>query len=214
MAPQGLLMSMELFKVLVLVLSRWSNHWHRINSSLLTIVKLFCSRSKNPKCVKAFLEIRFCVLGWLLLRPRWVVMPSFKYDYNDRLVAVNRGINYLLHFTFTIDHVGWVGSSISKMCVGCILSDIQRNKFYGSIDELLTTLLLFSMTRVAECRAWCLVLINVITFNLWAIKELEENGLVYCSRYWGIKVITTFIPTPFTTTDKVVLSFQAGRLLW
>ena len=129
MAPQGLLMLMELFKVLVLVPSRWSNHWHRINSSLLTIVKLFCSRSKNPKCVKAFLEIRFCVLGWLLLRPRWVVMPSFKHDYNDRLVAVNRGINYLLHFTFTIDHVGWVGSSISKMCVGCILSDIQRNKF-------------------------------------------------------------------------------------
>ena len=88
MAPQGLLMSMELFKVLVLVPSRWSNHWHRINSSLLTIVKLFCSRSKNPKCVKAFLEIRFCVLGWLLLRPRWVVMPSFKHDYNDRLVVL------------------------------------------------------------------------------------------------------------------------------
>jgi hypothetical protein len=37
------------------------------------------------------------------------------------------------------------------MCVGCTSGDIQENEIQ-SIVKLLTTLLLLSMARVAECR--------------------------------------------------------------
>lgn len=80
-----------------------------------------------------------------------MVMPSLKHDNNDRPVAVSGSIYYLLYFAFTINHIGRIRCSISKMCVGCTSGDIQENEIQD-IVKLLTTLLLLAMARVAECR--------------------------------------------------------------